>query len=208
MNILIADDHVVVRKGLVQIIQDEFPDANCEEAGSGKESLDKLRKASYDIAIVDINMPDVSGLDVLRQLKTEGNKTPILILTSQPEEQYAIRVLKAGASGFIGKEVAAEELTTAIRRILSGRKYITESISEKMATDLSSDQTKAPHELLSDREFEVMKLLASGKTVSEISEQLFLSVPTISTYRNRILKKLNLRNNAELMHFAINLKLV
>jgi two-component system invasion response regulator UvrY len=208
MNILIADDHVVVRKGLVQIIRDEFPEAKCDETSGGRETLDKVRNNLYDIAIVDINMPDISGLDVIRQLKTEGNKTPILILTSQPEEQYAIRVLKAGASGFIGKEGAAEDLTTAIRRILAGRKYITESISEKMASDLSADQSKAPHELLSDREFEVMKLLASGKTVSEISELLFLSVPTISTYRNRILKKLNLRNNAELMHFAINLKLV
>jgi DNA-binding NarL/FixJ family response regulator len=192
----------------VQIIRDEFPEALCLETNTGKETLEKLRATPYDIAIVDINMPDISGLDVIRQLKTEGIKTPILILTSQPEEQYAIRVLKAGASGFIGKEVAAEDLTTAIRKILAGRKYITESISEKMASDLSGDQQKAPHELLSNRELEVMKLLASGKTVSEISEVLFLSVPTISTYRNRILKKLNLRNNAELMHFAINLKLV
>jgi two-component system invasion response regulator UvrY len=208
MNLLIADDHLVVRKGLVQIILDEFPEAHCEEAGGGKEALEKLRSKSFDMAIVDITMPEINGLDVIRQLKTEGNKTPILILTSQPEEQYAIRVLKAGAAGFIGKEVAADELTLAVRKILSGRKYITESISEKLATDLSADQTKAPHELLSDREFEVMRMLASGKTVSEISELLFLSVPTISTYRNRILKKLNLRNNAELMHYAISLKIV
>jgi two-component system invasion response regulator UvrY len=208
MTILIADDHLVVRKGLVQIIQDEFPEALCEEAGGGREALEKLRAKSYDMAIVDITMPEINGLDVIRQLKSEGNKTPILILTSQPEEQYAIRVLRAGAAGFIGKEVAAEELTIAVRKILSGRKYITESVSEILAGDLSADQTKAPHELLSDRELEVMRLLASGKTVSEISEILFLSVTTISTYRNRILKKLNLRNNAELMHYAISLKLI
>ncbi|HXC05543.1 MAG TPA: response regulator transcription factor [Bacteroidia bacterium] len=208
MHILIADDHQVVRKGLVQIIKDEFPEAHCEETGGGRETLEKLRAKAFDIAILDITMPDVSGLDVIRQLKAENNKTPVLILTSQPEEQYAIRVIKAGAYGFIGKEVASEELTTAIRRILSGRKYITESLSEKLANDLSADTIKAPHELLSDREFEVMKHLASGKTVSEISELLFLSVPTISTYRTRVLKKLNLKNNAELMHYAVNLKLV
>ena len=207
MNILIADDHLVVRKGLIQIIHDGFPEAFCEEAGTGKEALEKLRIKAYDIAVIDITMPEMNGLELMRQLKTENNKTPILILTSQSEEQYAIRVLKAGASGFIGKEVAADELTNAIRKILSGRKYITESLSEKLASGLSSDTEKAPHELLSDREFEVMKLLASGKTVSEISELLFLSVPTISTYRNRILKKLSLKNNAELMHYAITLNL-
>ncbi|MFI5149242.1 MAG: response regulator [Bacteroidia bacterium] len=208
MNILIADDHQVVRKGLVQIIRDEFPDAVCEETSGGRETLDRILNNNYDMAILDITMPDISGLDIVRQLKAGNNKTPVLILTSQPEDQYAIRVIKAGAFGFIGKEAAAEELCQAIRRILSGRKYITESLSEKLADDISSDPNKAPHELLSDREFEVMKLLASGKTVSEVSELLFLSVPTVSTYRTRVLKKLNLKNNAELMHYAITLKLV
>jgi two-component system invasion response regulator UvrY len=207
MKILIADDHLVVRKGLLQIIREEFPEAEFMEANTGQEALEKLRAGSYQIAIIDITMPELNGMDVIRQLKAENNKTPVLILTSHPEDQYAIRVLKAGAAGFIGKEVAAEELNTAIRKILSGRKYITESISEKMADDLSSDPTKAAHESLSDREFEVMTFLAAGKTVSEIAEVLFLSVPTVSTYRNRILKKLNVKNNAELMHYAISLKL-
>jgi len=208
MTFLIADDHLVVRKGLMQIIREDFPDTLFEETGSGKEALEKLRAKSYDLAILDITMPEINGLDILRQLKSENNKIPVLILTSQPEEQYAIRVLKAGASGFIGKEVAADELATAIRKILSGRKYITESLSERLASDLSDGSSKAPHEMLSDREFEVMKHLASGKTVSEIAEALFLSVPTVSTYRNRVLQKLNLKNNAELMHYAITLKLV
>ena len=208
MTILIADDHQVLRKGLILIIREEFPDTVFDEAATGKEALEKLRLKPYDIAVVDISMPEISGLDVISQLKTENIKTPVLILTAQPEEQYAIRVLKAGASGFIGKEAAADQLTVAIRKIISGRKYISESVSEKLAGDLSSEPVKAPHELLSDREFEVMKLLASGKTVSQISEMLFLSVPTISTYRNRILKKLGVRNNAELMHYAINQKLV
>lgn len=208
MNILIADDHLIVRKGLVQIVCEEFNDAQCDEAETGKEALDKLRRNHYDIAILDITMPLMSGLDVIGQLKIENNKTPVLILTAHPEEQYAIRVLKAGAYGFLGKEVAADELTIAIRKILAGRKYITESLSEKLADDLSTDPVKAPHELLSDREFEVMRLLASGKTISEIGAGLFLSVPTISTYRNRILKKIGVKNNAELMRYAISQKLV
>lgn len=207
MNILIADDHIVVRKGLLQIIRDEFPDACFEEANTGREALEKLRTGTFAIAIVDITMPELNGLDVIRQLKAEQNKTPVLVLTSQSEDQYAIRVLKAGAAGFIGKEVAAEVLNTAIRKILSGRKYITETVSEKMAEDLSADSSQMPHESLSDREFEVMKSLAAGKTVSEIAGLLFLSVPTVSTYRTRILKKLNVKNNAELMHYVISQKL-
>jgi two-component system invasion response regulator UvrY len=208
MNILIADDHLISRRGLVHFIKDDFPEAAFDEISSGKAALEKLRLNKYDIAILDISMPEMSGLDVVRQAKTENIQTPILILTSLPEEQYAIRVLRAGASGFIGKEMAGEELGLAIRKILSGKKYVSESLSEKLANDLSSDPGKAPHESLSDREFEVMKMLASGKTVSEIAEQLFLSVPTISTYRTRVLEKMHLKNNAELMHYAISQKLV
>ncbi len=208
MNILIADDHIVVRKGLIQIISDEFPQANFDQAVNGKEAMELLRSKKYDIAILDITMPELSGMDVVRQMKTEENKTPILVLTSHPEGQYAIRVLKAGASGFIGKEMAAEELTIAINKILSGRKYITQTLAEKIAGDLSNESTKAQHELLSDREFEVMKLIANGKTVSEIADKLFISVTTVSTYRTRVLDKLNLKNNSELMHYAMTQNLV
>lgn len=208
MNILIADDHIVVRKGLIQIISDEFPNAIFDEAINGKEAMELLRSKKYDIAILDITMPELTGMDVVRQMKIEENKTPILVLTSHPEGQYAIRVLKAGASGFIGKEMAGEELTIAIHKILSGRKYITQTLAEKIAGDMSNDSNKAQHELLSDREFEVMKLIANGKTVSEIADKLFISVTTVSTYRTRVLDKLNLKNNSELMHYAMTQNLV
>lgn len=208
MQILIADDHLVVRKGLIQIISDEFPSAIFDEAINGKEAMELLRSKKYDIAILDITMPELSGMDVVRQMKIEENKTPILVLTSHPEGQYAIRVLKAGASGFIGKEMAGEELTIAIHKILSGRKYITQTLAEKIAGDMSSESNKAQHELLSDREFEVMKLIANGKTVSEIADKLFISVTTVSTYRTRVLEKLNLKNNSELMHYAMTQNLV
>ena len=208
MNILIADDHIVVRKGLIQIISDEFPNAIFDEAINGKEAMELLRGKKYDIAILDITMPELTGMDVVRQMKIEENKTPILVLTSHPEGQYAIRVLKAGASGFIGKEMAGEELTIAIHKILSGRKYITQTLAEKIAGDMSNDSNKAQHELLSDREFEVMKLIANGKTVSEIADKLFISVTTVSTYRTRVLDKLNLKNNSELMHYAMTQNLV
>lgn len=208
MKVLIADDHLVVRKGLLQIIADEFPESIFDEGINGKEALEKLRTNKYDIAILDITMPELSGLEVVKQIISEGIKTPMLVLTSHPEEQYAIRVLRAGASGFISKESAGEELTTAIHKILSGRKYITETIAEKMASDLSNDTKKAQHELLSNREFEVMKLIAAGKTISEIAALLFISPPTVSTYRNRILEKMNLKNNAALMHYAMTQKIV
>lgn len=208
MNILIADDHIVVRKGLIQIISDEFPNAIFDEAINGKEAMELLRSKKYEIAILDITMPELTGMDVVRQMKIEENKTPILVLTSHPEGQYAIRVLKAGASGFIGKEMAGEELTIAIHKILSGRKYITQTLAEKIAGDMSNDSNKAQHELLSDREFEVMKLIANGKTVSEIADKLFISVTTVSTYRTRVLDKLNLKNNSELMHYAMTQNLV
>jgi len=204
MKILIADDHLVVRKGLIQIIKEDFTDAKIEESSDGKEALHFLRTQEYNIAILDITMPLMSGLDVTKTAMAESIKTPILILTSHPEGQYALRVLRAGASGFIGKETAAEELTLAIRKIISGRKYITGSLAEKLADELLNERKKAIHETLSDREFEVMKLIADGKIVSEIAEILHLNVTTISTYRARILEKTGLKNNAELMHYVFS----
>lgn len=207
MKILIADDHGVVRKGLIQIIKEEFPQALIEEVSSGLEALDRLRLQSYSIAILDITMPGINGLDVVKQAASEALSSPMLVLTSLPEEQYALRVMKAGASGFIGKEKAGEELIAAIRKIISGRKYITESLSEQMAEGLSANPAQAPHETLSPREFEIMKLLASGKTVSEIALQLSIAIPTVSSYRRRVLDKMNFKNNAELMRYIISLKL-
>ena len=207
MKILIADDHLVVRKGLIQIIEDEFSPVLIEEVASGSDALDKLRIQTYDIAILDINMPGINGLDVVRLATAESLATPMLVLTSLPEDQYAVRVLKAGAAGFIGKEKASEELTGAIRKIISGRKYITESVSEQLARSLSTDSSKELHDGLSARELEIMKLLASGKTVSEIAAQLSLAIPTVSTYRLRVLDKMNLKNNAELMRYVISNKL-
>ncbi len=203
MKILIADDHGVVRKGLIQIIKDEFPNADIEELNSGQEALQCLRIGTYDIAILDITMPGINGLEVVRQASAESLGTPMLVLTSLPEDQYALRVLKAGASGFIGKEKAAEELIAAIRKILSGRKYVTETLSEQMVSDLNTNPGEVPHETLSKREFEIMKLLASGKTVSEISTELDIAVPTVSSYRRRVLDKMNFKNNAELMRYVI-----
>lgn len=208
MKILIADDHLVVRKGLIQIVNYEFPEAVFDEVSNGSDALAKLRTEQYAIAILDITMPDLTGLDVLRQIKSEEIKTPVLILTSHPEDQYAIRVIKAGASGFIGKEEAGEELTNAIRKILKGKMYITESLADILVNEIASNIAKQPHELLSDREFEVFKLIANGKTVSEIAAQLSISVPSVSTYRTRILDKMKLKNNAEMMHYAISRSIV
>jgi len=207
MKILIADDYLVVRKGLIQIIVDEFPDVFIEEASSGTEALTKLRLNPYDIAILDLNMPGMNGLEVVKRIKSESISTPLLVLTSLPEDQYALRVLKAGASGFIGKETAGEELIKAIQKIRSGRKYLTAALSEQIAQELTADPSKAPHELLSARELEILKLLASGKTVSEIAATLSIAIPTVSTYRSRILDKMNLKNNSELIRYAVSIPL-
>ncbi len=206
--ILIADDHIVVRKGLKQILLEEFVDAHIEEASNGTELLKKIATEKWDIVISDLSMPGQSGLEILKQVKQDFPKLPFLILSMHPEDQYAIRVLKAGASGYLTKESAPDELVKAVRHILNGRKYITESIAEKLAAGINLDNNESLHAALSDREFAVLKLIASGKTVSEVAEILSLSVPTISTYRARILEKMNMKTNAELTHYAIENKLV
>jgi two-component system invasion response regulator UvrY len=203
INILITDDHTVVREGLKRILKEEFPEATFGEAGDGNQALEKTRSEVWDVIILDITMSGRNGLEVLKQMRAENIKTPVLILSMHPEDQYAVRVLKAGASGYLTKESASEELVTAIRRIISGRKYITLSLAEKLANDLEIDTDKPIHELISDREFQVLNLIASGKTVSEIAVELSLSVTTISTYRSRILEKMNMKTNAELTHYAI-----
>lgn len=204
MKILIADDHAIVRRGLAGLLREEYPGARVEEASSGPEVIEKSRENSWDLILLDISMPGRNGIDTLIQLRTDGVKTPILILSMQPEDQYAIRSLKAGASGFVNKDKATEELISAVRKVLSGRKYISDSVAEKLAGSMDQGADKLPHELLSNREMQVLQLIASGKTVSDIAENMSLSVNTISTYRSRILEKLGLHNNAELTRYALD----
>jgi DNA-binding NarL/FixJ family response regulator len=208
MKILLADDHAMVRRGLRQILADEFKRATFGEARNAQEALDQVWKENWDIVVLDITMPGRSGLDVLREIKKSRPKLPVLVLSMHPENQFAVRVLKRGANGYMTKESAPEEFVGAIKKILAGGRYVSPSLAEKLATYVSGETQKPPQELLSDREFQVLRLIASGKIVSEIAKELSLSVKTISTYRTRILEKMGLRNNAELMHYAMQHQLV
>ena len=208
IRILIADDHTIVREGLKQILE-ETPDMTvAAEASTGQEVLNHVWKADFDVIVLDISMPGRNGLDVLKQLKTDRPKLPVLILSMYSEEQFAVRAIRAGASGYMTKETAPDELIDAIRKVSMGRKYISPSLAEKLAFVLESGDERPPHESLSDREYEVMRLIAAGKTIGEIAEELSLSVKTISTYRTRILTKMNLKNSAALMHYALQHGLV
>jgi two-component system invasion response regulator UvrY len=208
IKILIADDHAIIREGLKQIISETSDMVVAEEAIDGHEALSKALKNDYDVVVLDITMPGRNGLDVLKELKKQRPELPVLVLTIHPEEQYAVRVLKAGASGYLTKESAPDELTAAIRKISQGKKYVTSSLAEKLVSDLNVDTEKPLHNALSDREFEVMCMIATGKTVKQIGEELFLSEKTVSTYRSRILEKMGMKNNAELIHYAIKHGLV
>lgn len=203
IRILVVDDHAIVREGLKQILGDVKDMAVLAEAGNGQEAMDRIRRQSFDVILMDISMPGRSGLEILKDIKTEQPKLPVLILSMHPEEQYAIRALKAGAAGYMNKSSAPDELIGAIRKVSAGRKYVSPSVAEKLAFELGSDPTRLPHELLSDREYQVMMMLAAGKSVSEIGEELCLSVKTISTYRSRIMEKMNLKKNAELTLYAV-----
>jgi len=208
MKFLVADDHAIVRKGLVQILCDEFPSATVKEVSNSQEVIEELQKEKWDVILLDISMPGRNGIETLKQIRTNGVKTPVLMLSMHSEEQYAIRVLKAGASGFLNKETATDELLAAVRKVLSGRKYISESVAEKLAESVGENDERPAYQLLSDRELQVLQYIASGKTVSEIGDELSLSVNTISTYRSRLLEKLNLSNNAELTRYALDNNLV
>ena len=208
MKVLIVDDHELVRDGLARIIAEEFTITKLLEASNGNEGEKAARKGNWDIIIMDMSMPDKTGLEVLKQLRSESIKTPVLILSIHPENQYALRVLKAGGNGYLTKDCPRAEFVNAVRIILSGKKFISASVAEKLAMRFDDDMTKEQHELISDRELQVLKLIASGKTVSEIAVELSLSVPTVSTYRSRLLEKMNMKNNAELTLYAINNKLV
>lgn len=208
LRILIADDHAVVRKGLRQILLEEFPTAEIVETPDAATLFLKVLREEWDVVITDISMPDKSGLEVLQQIRRDYPRLPVLVLSAHSEDQYAIRSLKAGASGYLCKDSASEELVCAMRRILLGKRYITASLAEKLAYQLDQDADRPPHESLSDREFEVLKFLAAGKVVSEIASQLCLSVTTISTYRARILAKMNLKTNYDLTRYAMDNKLL
>jgi two-component system invasion response regulator UvrY len=208
LRILIADDHPVFRRGLKQIVE-EAPDLLVAgEAANGAEALLKARTDDYDVVLLDITMPVKNGVDVLSELKREKPALPILMLSMHPEEQYAVRALRAGASGYLTKESAPEELVAAIRKVSTGGKYVSASLAEHLASIVQSAGESPLHATLSNREYQVMCLIASGKTVSEVARELSLSVKTVSTYRARILEKLNMKNNAELMRYAAQHELV
>jgi DNA-binding NarL/FixJ family response regulator len=208
IRVLIADDHAVVREGLKQIINEAPELTVAGEAADGAEALDKSRSLDCDVLVLDISMPGLTGLDIVKEVRAARPELPVLILSMHPEEQFAVRLLKAGAAGYLSKESAPDELVNAIRKVVNGGKYVSSELAEKLAFDLEAGSSKLPHESLSDREFQVLRMLASGKTVKEIAEQLSLSVKTVSTYRTRLLGKMNLKTNAELIHYAIRHHLV
>jgi two-component system invasion response regulator UvrY len=207
-KILIADDHSAIRIGVKQICASEFPAMQFAEAVNYAEVFQKLKETNWDILILDIDLPGRNGLDILKQIKTEKIKVPVLMFSFHVEEQIALRALKLGATGYLSKDSADMELIKAINQILNGRKYVSESISEKLLSLYEKDTEKEPHELLSDREYQTLLLIASGKTVKEIAEILCLSTPTVSTYRARILEKMKMKNNSELTTYAIGQKLL
>ncbi len=210
VRVLVADDHAIIREGLKQIIADSGDFAVNGEAETGLQAIQQARSGAFDIVLLDISLPDRNGIDVLKQLKRELPTLPVLILTMHREDQYAIRALKAGASGYLNKQGAPAELVNALREVTAGRKYITPALAQELANQVGSgdDSGKPSHETLSDREYQTLVMIASGKTVGEIAAELALSVKTVSMYRSRLLQKMKLRHNAELTHYAIRHKLV
>ncbi len=203
IKILVADDHTIFREGLKRILA-ECPDVVvADEASNGREVLDKIWNNEYDMVLLDISMPGMTGLEALKQLKNDRPRLPVLVLSMHPEEQYAVRALRAGASGYLTKESAPDELITAIRKISQGRKYITSSLAERLAFEVEADSEKPLHDVLSDREYQVLRMIASGSTIKQIATELSLSIKTVSTYRTRIMGKMKMKTNAELMHYAL-----
>ncbi|HMK59793.1 MAG TPA: response regulator transcription factor [Dissulfurispiraceae bacterium] len=208
IRVLIADDHKIVREGIKQILS-RVPDIEVAgEAGTGQEALEKIWANHYDVVILDISLPGRNGLEILKQIRTQMPKLPVLILSMFPEEQYAIRVFRAGASGYLTKESDRDEIVQAVRWIAEGKKYVTPSLAEKLAAEFEPSSTKALHEQLSDREYHILCLIAQGKSSNDIAEELALSVKTISTHRSRVLEKMSMKSNAELTHYAVQNKLV
>jgi len=208
IRIIIADDHTIIRAGLKQLIEGAHDMKICGEASDGQKLIHELKKNKYDVIIIDISMPGRNGIEIIKQIRSSGDKTPILALSYYPEDQFAIRVLKAGACGYMNKDVEPQELVEAIYKVARGGTYVSSAIAEKLATSINMIQELNPHETLTDREYEVFLKIGGGKSVSDIADELFLNVKTISTYRTRILEKMGLKNNAEITYYAIQNNLI
>ncbi|HZF23975.1 MAG TPA: response regulator transcription factor [Burkholderiales bacterium] len=208
LRVLIADDHAITREGLKRILTDHPEAVHVGNAANAAQTLSMVRKNDWDLVLLDISLPDKSGLEVLKSIKKDRPALPVLVLSMYPVDQYALRVLKAGGSGYLTKESAPEQLLAAVRKVSEGGRFITPELAEHMARELAGGTPALPHESLSDREFEVLRLIASGRTPTEIAGHLSLSVKTISTYRTRLLHKMGMRHNAELTHYAISNRLV
>ena len=208
IRVLVIDDHAVVRRGLKEILTRDLEGSVCDEAENAEQAITKVRGQDWELVILDIAMPGRSGIEVLKDIRQERPDLPVLIFSMHAEDQYARRVFKAGARGYMNKECPPEELIKAIKRILSGGRYVSPALAERLAWDLNQDTEQQIHETLSDREFEVLRMIASGKTVSLIAEELHLSVATVSTYRARILEKMKMTNTAELIRYAFSNRLM
>lgn len=207
-KILVVDDHAVVRQGVKQILNEQFQGAVIGEARNAEEMIDRIRKFTWDIVVLDVGMPGKSGLDALKDLKQVCPKLPVLVLSAYPEDQLARRMLKAGASGYLTKDSAPNELVQALKKILGGGKFVSASMAELLVANLNEEAGRPQHELLSDREYQVMCLIAVGKSLKEIADDLCVGISTINTYRARILEKMQFKNNTELTHYAIENRLV
>ncbi len=207
-SVLIADDHPMVRAGMRQFLESEIKPRHIAEAGTGQEVLDKLRAERFDLLILDINMPDRGGLDILRNIQASQPQLRVLVVSGYPERQYAVNVLKAGAAGYLQKEAASEELIKAVNVVLSGRRYVSATLAEQLVKDLDGDRDQPAHAALSEREFQIFCKLAMGRSVSDIARELFLSVKTVSTYRSRILEKMSFSSNADMTTYALRNELI
>ena len=207
IRVFITDDHAIVRKGFRQIIEETTDMEVVGEAATGDEMLEQAMRADWDVLVLDLSMPGRSGLDVIQTLRDLKPKLPILVLSMHPEDQYAIRLLKSGIAGYVNKETALDSLVNAIRKVVAGGKYVSTALAEKLAFDLSGSNSQTPHEALSDREYRVLCMLGEGKTITQIAEGLFISTKTVSTYRTRILEKMNFNTTADLIRYAVENKL-
>jgi len=207
-SVLIADDHALIRNGLKQLLTEDHSIKEVDEARSGRETIDKLQERRWDLLILDINMPDRSGIDILRQVRATHPHTSVLVLSGFPEKQYAMNVLRAGASGYLNKEMAPDELMAAVRSVLQGRRYVSSALAEILVNGLDDDQDKPMHSRLSEREFQIFCKLAAGQSVSNIANELCISVKTVSTYRARVLEKMNFTTNADLTAYALRNQLI
>ena len=208
VRVLLVDDHAVVRKGMKAILEDGIPGVAVSEASGGDEALAALAEAQPDAVVLDLSMPGRSGIDLLSEVKHRYPRLPVLIMSLHGEEQFAVRALRAGAAGYLTKAAAPEQLVTAVNKIVRGGRYVSDTLAEHLAAGVGGDHAGAPHERLSDREFEVMRGIASGQSVSEIAKELFLSVKTVSTYRSRILEKMNFKSNADITYYAVKNQLI